>query len=218
MSRRAGTCLLRSTVSTFVFVALASWLAPSTLAAQGVTTAQLTGFVTDTSSGAPLADASVTAVHLPSGTSYRALVRSGGTYTIPNMRIGGPYRVTVTMIGYRPGTRDSVFLNLGQSLQLDYRLVRQAVQLAAIQAEREENRILNGGRTGAATFISPDEVTALPSIKRSTRDLTRLDPASKGNSPSAGRNGLKKNISRDGPYSNTPFGLHAPRPARRPTS
>src|SRR2546426_8517760 len=89
MSRRAGTCLLRSTVSTFVFVALASWLAPSTLTAQGVTTAQLTGFVTDTSSGAPLADASVTAVHLPSGTSYRALVRSGGTYTIPNMRIGG---------------------------------------------------------------------------------------------------------------------------------
>src|SRR2546422_11039812 len=89
MSRRAGTCLLRSTVSTFVFVALASWLAPSTLAAQGVTTAQLTGFVTDTSSGAPLADASVTAMHLPSGTSYRALVRSGGTYTIPNMRIGG---------------------------------------------------------------------------------------------------------------------------------
>src|SRR2546428_9496078 len=93
MSRRAGTCLLRSTVSTFVFVALASWLAPSTLTAQGVTTAQLTGFVTDTSSGAPLADASVTAVHLPSGTSYRALVRSGGTYTIPNMRIGGSHPV-----------------------------------------------------------------------------------------------------------------------------
>src|SRR3989441_5210903 len=98
MSRRAGTCLLRSTVSTFVFVALASWLAPSTLTAQGVTTAQLTGFVTDTSSGAPLADASVTAVHLPSGTSYRALVRSGGTYTIPNMRIGGPPPATPATI------------------------------------------------------------------------------------------------------------------------
>src|SRR2546426_5184427 len=110
MSRRAGTCLLRSTVSTFVFVALASWLAPSTLAAQGVTTAQLTGFVTDTSSGAPLADASVTAVHLPSGTSYRALVRSGGTYTIPNMRIGGAPPGTPTMIGYPPRPPGSGFL------------------------------------------------------------------------------------------------------------
>src|SRR2546428_11665066 len=105
MSRRAGTCLLRSTVSTFVFVALASWLAPSTLTAQGVTTAQLTGFVTDTSSGAPLADASVTAVHLPSGTSYRALVRSGGTYTIPNMRIGGPPRGSAAGGGCPPPPR-----------------------------------------------------------------------------------------------------------------
>src|SRR3989449_874553 len=212
MSRRAGTCLLRSTVSTFVFVALASWLAPSTLTAQGGATAQRPGFVTDTPSGAPLADASVAAVHLPSGTSYRALVRSGGAYTIPTMRIGGPYRVTVTMIGYRPGTRDSVFLNLGQSLQLDYRLVRQAVQLAAIQAEREENRILNGGRTGAATFISPDEVTALPSIKRSTRDLTRLDPRSDGNFAFGGRNWLYNNISLDGSYFNNPFGLDDPAP------
>src|SRR3989449_5851161 len=89
MSRRAGTCLLRSTITAFIITALATWLAPPPLPGQGVTTAQLTGFVTDTSSGAPLADASVTAVHLPSGTSYRALVRSGGTYTIPNMRIGG---------------------------------------------------------------------------------------------------------------------------------
>src|SRR2546422_6226619 len=115
MSRRAGTCLLRSTVSTFVFVALASWLAPSTLAAQGVTTAQLTGFVTDTSSGAPLADASVTAVHLPSGTSYRALVRSGGTYTIPNMRIGGAHPGGRTMIGDPPRPPGPGFLHLRQS-------------------------------------------------------------------------------------------------------
>src|SRR3989442_10123543 len=111
MSRRAGPCLLRSTVSTFVFVALASWLAPSTLTAQGVTTAQLTGFVTDTSSGAPLADASVTAVHLPSGTSYRALVRSGGTYTIPNMRIGGALPDAADMIAYPPRRPGYAFFN-----------------------------------------------------------------------------------------------------------
>src|SRR2546426_10744293 len=120
MSRRAGPCLLRSTVSTFVFVALASWLAPSTLAAQGVTTAQLTGFVTDTSSGAPLADASVTAVHLPRGTSYRALVRSGGTYTIPNMRIGGAHPGTPPEIRDPPRPRDSGFLHPRPSLPLPY--------------------------------------------------------------------------------------------------
>src|SRR2546422_9236846 len=150
MSRRAGTCLLRSTVSTFVFVALASWLAPSPLPAPGGTPAQLTGFVPDTSSGAPLADASVTAVHLPSGTSYRALVRSGGTYTIPNMRIGGPYRVTVTMIGYRPGTRDSVFLNLRQSLQLDYPLAPPAGPVGGVPTPPPGEPHPHGWRSGAA--------------------------------------------------------------------
>src|SRR2546422_2227064 len=120
MSRRAGPCLLRSTVSTFVFVALASWLAPSTLTAQGVTTAQLTGFVTDTSSGAPLADASVTAVHLPSGTSYRALVRSGGTYTIPNMRIGGAHPGGGAKICYPPRPPGPGFLHPRPSPALRY--------------------------------------------------------------------------------------------------
>ncbi len=214
MSRRARLTWLSSTGSVVAFAALAAlvtWLAPPTLSAQGVTTAQLSGFVTDTS-GVSLADASVTAVHLPSGTSYRALVRSGGTYTIPNMRIGGPYRVTVTMIGYQPSTRDSIFLSLAQSLQLDFRLVRQVVQLAEIRALGEENKILNGGRTGAATFVSPGEVTALPSIKRSTRDLTRLDPRSDGNFAFGGRNWLYNNISLDGSYFNNPFGLDDPAP------
>ena len=212
MSRRARSTWLSSTGSAFALAALVTCLARPTLSAQGVTTAQLSGFVTDTSSGVPLADASVTAVHRPSGTAYRAVVRSGGTYTIPNMRIGGPYRVTVTMIGYQPSTRDTVFLNLGQNLQLDFRLVRQVVQLAEIRALGEENKILNGGRTGAATFVSPQEVTALPSIKRSTRDLTRLDPRSDGNFAFGGRNWLYNNISLDGSYFNNPFGLDDPAP------
>ncbi len=210
MSRHAGVRLLRC-ISLLALAAFATWLAPTTLSAQGVTTAQLNGLVTDTS-GAPLSDASVAAVHLPSGTSYRALSRSGGAYTIPNMRVGGPYRVTVTIIGYQPGTRDSIFLNLGQNLELDFRLVSRAVQLAAVQAVGEQNRVLNGGRTGAATFISPQEVTALPSIKRSTRDLTRLDPRSDGNFAFGGRNWLYNNISLDGSYFNNPFGLDDPAP------
>ena len=53
---------------------------------------------------------------------------------------------------------------------------------------------------------------ALPSIKRSTRDLTRLDPRSDGNFSFAGRNWLYNNISLDGSYFNNPFGLDDPAP------
>ena len=52
----------------------------------------------------------------------------------------------------------------------------------------------------------------LPSIKRSTRDLTRLDPRSDGNFSFAGRNWLYNNVSLDGSYFNNPFGLDDPAP------
>ena len=67
-------------------------------AAQGVTTGSIGGTVTD-ASGAPVAGASVIAIHTPSGTNYEATTRADGRYFIPNMRVGGPYVVTVTYVG-----------------------------------------------------------------------------------------------------------------------
>src|ERR1041385_2817630 len=183
----------------------------SALHAQGVTTATLSGLIT-ARDGGPLVNASVVAVHVPSGTQYRAVTRTGGAYTIPDMRIGGPYRVTFAAIGFEPQTRDSVSLSLGQNLRLDIRLARQAGQLAEVQGTGEKDEVLNAGRSGAATFIDPLKVTVLPSIKRSTRDLTRLDPRSDGSYSFAGRNWLYNNISVDGSYFNNPFGLDDPAP------
>ena len=72
--------------------------------AQGVTTSAITGFVRG-QDGLPLADAVVVAVHVPSGTQYRTVVRTGGTYSLPNLRVGGPYTITATMIGFTPESR-----------------------------------------------------------------------------------------------------------------
>jgi Carboxypeptidase regulatory-like domain len=178
---------------------------------QGVTTASISGLVTS-NEGVALAGATVTAVHDPTGTQYRATVRSGGAYTIPNMRVGGPYRVTATMIGYRPQTEENVFLTLGQSHRFDFRMPPQAVTLRGVEVTAEEDPVLNAGRTGAATFLDAEKVTLLPSVKRSTRDLTRVDPRSDGNMSFGGRNWLYNNISLDGSYFNNPFGLDDPAP------
>ncbi|MGH7675084.1 MAG: carboxypeptidase regulatory-like domain-containing protein, partial [Gemmatimonadales bacterium] len=184
---------------------------PTALPAQGVTTSSLNGIVTD-ETGAPLTETNVTAVHVPSNTEYRAIVRPGGAYNIPNMRVGGPYRVTVARIGYAPQVRDDVFLNLGQAFRLDFRLVAQAITLGPIETAAERDNVLNAGRTGAATYIEPTQVALMPSVKRSTRDLTRLDPRSDGNFAFGGRNWLYNNISLDGSYFNNPFGLDDPAP------
>ncbi len=179
--------------------------------AQGVTTASMTGLVT-TDQGEPVPGANVIAVHEPTGTRYGAPTRVNGQYDIQNMRIGGPYTVTVSHIGYKSETQKDLYLSLAQDMRLDFSIKEEAVQGKEVVVTADSDAVLNSGRTGAATFISPSQVLALPSIKRSTRDLTRLDPRSDGNFSFGGKNWLYNNISLDGSYFNNPFGLDDPAP------
>jgi len=105
-----------------------------------------------------------------------------------------------------------VSLSLGQSSRVDFTLKRTAVQLEGVTVTAEKDEVLNAGRTGASMTVGPAKVAVTPSIKRSTRDLTRLDPRSDGNMSFAGRNWLYNNISLDGSYFNNPFGLDDPAP------
>ena len=184
---------------------------PAAAASQGVTTSALTGNVTS-NEGQPITAAAVTAVHLPSGTQYRAAVTSSGRYNLPNLRIGGPYRITVTSIGYEPRSENDITLALGQTSRVDFRLTRAAVTLQGVTVTAERDALLNAGRTGASMTVSQLKVAVTPSVKRSTRDLTKLDPRSDGNMSFAGRNWLYNNISVDGSYFNNPFGLDDPAP------
>src|SRR5256886_1655579 len=181
------------------------------LLGQGVTTGAMSGTVSD-QDGAPLPEANVVAVHVPSSTAYRAVSRWGGADDIRNRSLGGPERVTASRIGYKAHTEENLFLSLGQDLKVYFRLQGQAIQLEAVEAAAQKDEVLNAGRTGAATFIDPQKVALLPSVKRSTRDLIRIDPRSDGNYSFAGRNWLYNNISVDGSYFNNPFGLDDPAP------
>lgn len=178
---------------------------------QGVTTAALSGSVVD-AAGASLAGATVVAVHVPSGTTYGTVANVDGFYNLPNLRVGGPYTVTVTFVGFQSRTEENVYLNLAQNLKLDFSLAEQVAALGEVLVTAETDDVLNADRTGASTSISAEQVRLMPTIKRSTRDLTRLDPRSDGNLSFGGRNWLFNNISLDGSYFNNPYGLDAPEP------
>ena len=184
-------------------------LPPASSGAQGVTTGAIAGIVTD-SAAMPVVDGNVVAVHLPTGTQYRAVTRSSGAYALPNLRVGGPYTVTASYIGFRAQVRENVFVTLGETARLDFRLTRVVAQLEAVQVTALGDE--RGAVTGATTVIDPLQVATMPSIKRSTRDLTRLDPRSDGNFAFAGRNWLYNSISLDGSYFNNSFGLDDPAP------
>lgn len=186
-------------------------LLPAALAAQGVTTGALTGTVV-ASTGESIVGASVIATHEPSGAQYGTVVREGGSYDIRGLRVGGPYTVAVQMLGYEASQETEIFVNLNQTVDTDFTIVPEAVAVAGIQVNIEVDPVLNSSRTGAATYVTPEQVVELPSLKRSTRDLTRLDPRSDGNFSFSGRNWLYNSISLDGSYFGNPFGLDDPAP------
>jgi len=186
-------------------------LVASLIFAQGVTTSGLDGFVSD-SDGNPLVGANVVVNFEPSGTQYGTSVRDGGLYTIPNMRAGGPYTITISYIGYQKQEKNNIYLVLGQTQRVDFELAIEAIEMMEVEVTGVRDDVMNSDRTGAATFIGDLEVTQMPSIKRSTRDLTRLDPRSDGNFSFGGKNWLYNNISVDGSNFNNAFGLDDPAP------
>jgi len=85
--------------------------------AQGVTTSSINGRVLDNTE-TPLPGANVVAVHQPSGTTYGATTDFDGFYRISNMRVGGPYTVTITYVGFEGFVADNIFLQLGDAKKI----------------------------------------------------------------------------------------------------
>ncbi len=197
---------LRSVLSLLAFLTIGS-LVP--LSAQ-ITTATIFGSVED-NEGQALVGATVVAVHTPSGAQYGTTTREDGRYTLPNLRIGGPYTVTSSFVGFEDGSQSNVFLALGKKLDIDFSLTTTAQELQEIEVTANANDPINSDRTGAQTTISSLELQTLPTINRSAADFYRLTPASSGNS-FLGRNDQFNNFSLDGSIFNNPFGLDAATP------
>lgn len=177
----------------------------SALLTAQVTTSGMNGKVTGTN-GESLPSATVIAVHTPSGTQYGTLTDLNGNYQIANMRVGGPYTLTVSYVGYKAFTKSDIILNLGQTLGTDVNLVEESSQLSGVTIVSKRNAIIDGNRTGASTNLRIEQIQSLPSINRSITDFTRLSPQSNGNS-FAGRDGRYNNITIDGANFNNNFGL-----------
>lgn len=208
--RHRKTARRQSVIRLMVAIALLP-VSGAPLVAQGVTTGGINGVVLQVS-GEPVVGATITAVHGPSGTTYSSISRDGGVFTIPNMRVGGPYTVAVSSLGFAADEQTDVFISLGQNTRVDFALRIQAVALEGIEVGVTRDDVLNADRTGAQTIISRDLVSSLPSIKRSVRDVSRTDPRNDGNYAFGGRNWLYNSITVDGTYANNTFGLDDPAP------
>ncbi|MEO5896354.1 MAG: carboxypeptidase regulatory-like domain-containing protein [Vicinamibacterales bacterium] len=184
-------------------------IAPSPARAQGVTTGALTGVVTDAQQK-PVAGATVVALHVPSGTTYEGVTRADGRYSVPGMRVGGPYTITVaktaTAAGasFEPQSQTDVEITLGVATDLDF-TVRSISEEVTVTAQSDT--VFSSERTGAATSVSRETLATLPTISGRLNDITRLTPQSGGGLSFAGQDSRLNNITVDGSYFNNSFGL-----------
>ncbi|RZW47700.1 MAG: TonB-dependent receptor [Flavobacteriaceae bacterium] len=175
-----------------------------------VTTSNIKGLVLDENSE-PLPVANIVAIHTPTGTKYGAATNFDGRYNILNMRVGGPYSITISYVGYKTQTYDDVFLTLGKTENINVVMVPDSETLEAVVLSVTAGGTFGSDRTGAETSIRNRDLKRLPTITRSAADFTRLEPTA-SNGSFGGRNDQFNNFSLDGAIFNNPFGLDAATP------
>ncbi len=141
--------------------------------AQTITTGTISGSVVD-SQGGVMPGAAVVAVHTPTGTVYEAVTQSTGRFTMLNVRVGGPYTVTVKMQGFKDEVTKGIDVALGGERTLTIKLslasMSETVQVTAAAQQ------IDTTSAGTGANISNAVKEIMPTISRSIFDIARTNP------------------------------------------
>lgn len=203
---------IRSAVLCVAMLA-AAWAPPSF--AQNVTTGTMTGLVRDTQGGV-LPGATLTAVHTPTGTTYEGVAQADGRFSLLNVRVGGPYTLTVTLSGFRTAELTGITVALGEGVDVPVTLQLQSLT-ETVQVTAEVSPIFTPSKIGTSDNVGTLAIETLPTINRSLQDFARVSPHfvqyAFNNDPSAisvaGRNTRYNNIQIDGAVNNDLFSIGA---------
>ena len=200
-------CIRRTLVCLTLLVL--AW--PPATHAQNVTTGTLSGVVRDAQGGV-LPGAVVSAVHVPTGTTYEAVSQTDGRFSILNVRVGSPYKVTITMSGFRTVNLPDLAVTLGERTDIPITMqLEQVVETVQV----ESSPIFTPSKTGATENIPTGVIETLPTINRSLQDIARISPyfnqtqsdAFASALSVAGRNVRYNSIQIDGAVNNDVFSI-----------
>ena len=180
-----------------------------------VTTASIAGRITDKDGG--IVGAPVVAVYQPTGATYYALTDAKGNYRINGITPGGPYIVSIDVLGYRPVVNEGVYAPLGEVLTINNELEEESINLdAAVFVADGSDSNMNINRSGAGTSVSRKTIGALPSVSRSMNDVMKLTPQASTTSNGlavGGGNYRSSYVTVDGAAFNNAFGIGGNLPA-----
>lgn len=176
-----------------------------------VTTSSLSGTIRDSKES--LIGATIKATHQPTGTVYGSSSGIDGRFNIPNMRVGGPYLIVVSYVGYQSESFSEVILKLGEPFVLNVLLTPSGRELQEVVITAQDpNSVLNANRTGSTTNLGRAQIQSVPTITRSVNDLTKFTPQANGASIGGG-NYRQNNFTVDGSDFNNQFGIGSNLPA-----
>ena len=191
---------------TRVFAGLLTFFLTTFIFAQVLTTGSINGMVSGPNA-LPLEGANIKATHVPSGSSSGATSRSDGSFNIPNLKVGGPYTVLVSYIGYSDSKIPDVYVSIGENLTVDFSLSTEAIEMSALDvvASKDINK------TGAGTQHSEDVIANMPNVERGMYDIAKLNPyvveGGGGEVNIAGKHPNYNTVKIDGAVLNDVFGL-----------
>ena len=180
------------------------------------TTGSLTGSV-KADNGEILVGATVTVLHVPTGTEYKVQTRKTGAFDISNMQPGGPYTISVSYVNYQTEKKEDIYINLGDAARVDVVLYNKAAKLADVTVRGTRNASDIAVRGGTQTTIGRDKIENLPTVGRNIQDYLRFTPSVKliGGTGGltgisiAGQNNRFNSFYIDGAVNNDQFGLSA---------
>lgn len=190
MNMRKKMGMLIALITIFSFTAMAQ-----------VTTSSITGAILS-EKNEPLAGATVTAIHTPTGSKYTTTSQTGGRFSFPNVTPGGPYTITVSYTGYKGYEKTDIVAPLGDKYDISVLLSASAKELTEVVVSTTRSAVQ---KTGASTNINNRQIATIPNSSRGLTGLTKLTPQSNGNS-FAGMNSRYNNITIDGSVFNNNFG------------
>lgn len=180
------------------------------------TTGSLTGSV-KADNGEVLVGATVSVLHVPTGTVYKVQSRKSGAFDISNMQPGGPYTISVSYVNYQTEKREDIYINLGDASRVDVVLSTKVAKLADVTVRGTRNASDLSVRGGTQTTIGRDKIENLPTVGRNIQDFLRFTPSVKllGGTGGltgisiAGQNNRFNSFYIDGAVNNDQFGLSA---------
>ncbi len=185
-------------------LAVVFFLMITTVLTAQITTSSMSGRVTD-AEGA-IVGATVIATHQSSGTTYGTVTNLEGRFNLNGMRVGGPYTVEVSYIGYGTSTTNNITLSLGENYVLNVVLSEETTSLDEVVVTALRTKF-STEKTGAVTNITNDQIANLPTVSRSIMDVTRLSPYGGNGMSFGGTDGRTANFTVDGANFNNNFGL-----------